>query len=344
VPGTAPEPGTPPVEQLGPGLWSIPVPIPGNPLGFTLVYLLESERGPVLVDSGWDDPASWTALTEGIAASGATVEDVAGVLVTHYHPDHHGLSGAVREASGAWVAMHPADAHIVRRQRDSELTDSAEWVNRLGHVLHAAGVPEAEMAALSDDRHRMAFAEPVLPDREITDEELADVPGRRVRAVWTPGHSPGHTCFHLEEPDLLLAGDHLLPGITPHIGLYELDRFDNDALGDFLRSLDRVAKLDPAGVLPAHQHRFDGAAARAEEIARHHEERLGHLLAQLSARPLTPWQIAEGMEWNRPWEQISPMMRQVALSEAAAHLRHLVHLHKVEMVPGTPVRFAAAVR
>ena len=229
--------------------------------------------------------------------------------------------------------MHPADTHIVRRQRSVEISDSAEWADRLGHVLHAAGVPEEEMAALSDDRNRMVFAEPVLPDREITDDELADVPGQQVRAVWTPGHSPGHTCFHLEERDLLLAGDHLLPGITPHVGLYETDRYDQDALGDFLTSLDRIAKLNPAEVLPAHQYRFADAAGRTREIVRHHEQRLADLLTRLEGEPLTPWQIAEGMEWNRRWEQIPPVMRQVALSEAAAHLRHLLHLGRAEMVP-----------
>jgi glyoxylase-like metal-dependent hydrolase (beta-lactamase superfamily II) len=330
---------TPPVENLGPGLWSIPVPIPDNPLGYTLVYLLESDRGPVLVDAGWDDPATWEALRRGIAAAGAAVEDVYGVLVTHYHPDHHGLAGAVREAAGAWVAMHPADAYIVRRQRSADMADSADWVDRLGHILHAAGVPEEEMSVLSDARHRVAFVRPVLPDREIADDELADVPGWHVRAVWTPGHSPGHTCFHLEERNLLLAGDHLLPGITPHVGLYEMDRFDSDSLGDFLTSLQRVTKLNPAGVLPAHQHRFDDVAARTEEVLRHHEQRLARLEAQLAGGPLTPWEIAEGMDWNRPWEQISPMMRQVALSEAAAHLRHLLLRGRAEVVRGTPVRF-----
>jgi glyoxylase-like metal-dependent hydrolase (beta-lactamase superfamily II) len=336
-------PVTPLVEQLGPGLWSIPVPIPDNPLGYTLVYLLESDRGPVLVDAGWDDPATWQALTDGVAASGAAVGDVYGVLVTHYHPDHHGLAGAVREASGAWIAMHPADTHIVKRQRSSSFNDSVGWVDKLGHILHAAGVPEEEMAALSDVRNRVVFEAPVLPDREIADDELADVPGWQVRAVWTPGHSPGHTCFHLEKQHLLLAGDHLLPGITPHVGLYEMDRFDSDSLGDFLGSLHRIAKLNPAGVLPAHQHRFADATARTEEILRHHEDRLARLEAQLAGEPMTPWQIAEGMEWNRPWDQISPMMRQVALSEAAAHLRHLIRLGRAEVVPGsTPVRFQAS--
>ena len=94
----------------GGGVRSVRVPIPDNPLGYTLVYVVDTDRGPVLVDTGWDDPASWAALSDGLRACGTSVAEVYGVVITHHHPDHHGLSGQVREASGAWVAMHPADA------------------------------------------------------------------------------------------------------------------------------------------------------------------------------------------------------------------------------------------
>ena len=63
---------------------------------------------------------------------------------------------------------------------------------------------------------------PVLPDRNLSDGQRVDVPGWDVRAVWTPGHSPGHTCFNVGD-DVLLSGDHVLPEITPHIGLYRID-------------------------------------------------------------------------------------------------------------------------
>ena len=36
------------------------------------------------------------------------------MVVTHIHPDHYGLAGRVREASGAWVALHPADAALLQ--------------------------------------------------------------------------------------------------------------------------------------------------------------------------------------------------------------------------------------
>lgn len=334
----------------GAGVRSLRVPIPDNPLGHTLVYVVDTDRGPVLVDTGWDDPASWDALTAGLIACGTSVTELYGVVVTHHHPDHHGLSGAVREASGAWIAMHAADGAIVRRTR---ATRPERWYAYMTDKLVAAGAPEEHVAPLRTARRRaLPGLSPVLPDREIEPGGLLDLPGRRLRAIWTPGHTPGHVCLHLEEdhPDRLpghgrlFSGDHLLPGITPHIGLYEDpdDATVTDPLGDYLASLERVGRLAVAEVLPAHQYAFTDAPSRVRELLRHHEDRLADL-RELLAEPLTPWQLAERMEWNRPWEQIPYGSRNIAVSEAEAHLRRLVKLGHAEVVTGSdPVTYVAA--
>jgi glyoxylase-like metal-dependent hydrolase (beta-lactamase superfamily II) len=84
----------PPVEQAGPDLWSVPVPIPDSPLRYTLTYLVAAGSGLVVVDPGWDTEAGWQALAAGLKAAGASPADVTGIVVTHIHPDHHGLSAA----------------------------------------------------------------------------------------------------------------------------------------------------------------------------------------------------------------------------------------------------------
>ncbi|GHJ98588.1 MBL fold hydrolase [Streptomyces sp. Y2F8-2] len=346
--------GGEPVTQVrdhGGGVRSFRVPIPDNPLGHTLVHLVDTDRGPVLIDTGWDDPDSWDALTRGLAACGASPAEVFGVVITHHHPDHHGLSGRVREASGAWVAMHAADTAVVRRTRE---TRPERWYAYMADKLAAAGAPEEHLAPLRAARGRRALPglTPALPDREIVPGELLDLPGRRLRAIWTPGHTPGHVCLHLEEDHpaglpghgRLFSGDHLLPEITPHIGLYEDpdDTTATDPLGDYLDSLERVGRLEPAEVLPAHQHPFTDAPGRVRELLAHHGERLTGLLTLLSA-PLTPWQLAERMEWNRPWEQIPYGSRHIAVAEAEAHLRRLVKLGRAEAVAGSdPVAYVTA--
>ncbi|MEU8032670.1 MBL fold metallo-hydrolase [Streptomyces sp. NPDC049099] len=336
--------------EHGGGVRSVAVPIPDNPLGHTLVYVVDTDRGPVLVDTGWDDPGSWDTLAEGLRACGTAAGEVHGVVITHHHPDHHGLSGRVREASGAWVAMHAADTAVVRRTRQAP---PERWFTYMSAKLAAAGAPEEHLAPLRAPGvpRTLPGLSPALPDREIVPGELLDLPGRRLRAIWTPGHTPGHVCLHLEEEHparltgngRLFSGDHLLPRITPHIGLYEDpdDTTVTDPLGDYLDSLERIGRLAPAEVLPAHQHAFTDATGRVRELLDHHEERLAGLLALL-AEPLTPWQLAERMEWNRPWAQIPYGSRNIAVSEAESHLRRLVKQGRAKPVTGSePVAYLA---
>ncbi|MFF0554830.1 MBL fold metallo-hydrolase [Streptomyces sp. NPDC020472] len=341
------------VTEHGGGVWSLRVPIPDNPLGHTLVHVLDTDRGPVLVDTGWDDPASWTELTDGLTALGLSVREIHGVVITHHHPDHHGLSGRVREESGAWIAMHAADTAVVRRTRESE---PGTWLDYLARKLATVGAPDDHIAPLRAARasgrtRTLPGLRSALPDREIVPGELLDLAGRRLRAIWTPGHTPGHVCLHLEEEHpsrlpghgRLFSGDHLLPGISPHIGLYEDpdEVTETDPLGDYLDSLERIGRLGVAEVLPAHQYAFADAAGRVRELLDHHEERLTGLLSLLTT-PLTPWQLAERMEWNRPWEQIPHGSRNIAVSEAEAHVRRLVKLGRAEPVAGTdPVTYVA---
>lgn len=329
----------PTVERLPTGTWSIPVPIPDNPLGHTLVYVLDSDDGPVLVDAGWDDPASLAALESGLATAGTSLSEVVGLLVTHHHPDHHGLAGAVREASGAWIAMHTADVEVVRWINQVFEAPTERRQGHMAEVLHAAGAPAEEVDAVAEQATLMGTQRPAIPDRELTDGDVIRLGGRSIEAVWTPGHSPGHTCFWLDDTRQLLAGDHLLPTISPHVGLYGDDP-EADPLGAFLSSLDRIRDLGPDEVLPAHQYRFVDASSRVDELHRHHEERLGDLLSVLaSADAMSLWDLAATMTWNRPWEDIPVMMRRVALGEAAAHVRHLVVRGLVEPIEGDDGQF-----
>src|SRR5256885_13071022 len=108
----------PPVERVGPGLWSVPVPLPMSSLRYVFVYVIETDRGPYIVDTGWNTDDAFAALSAGLKQVGTSIADVAGVLVTHIHPDHYGLAGRVREEPGAWVGPHPADAALIHEPHE----------------------------------------------------------------------------------------------------------------------------------------------------------------------------------------------------------------------------------
>ncbi len=335
----------PPAEQVRPGLWSVPVPIPDNPLRYTLCYAFADGGTVVLVDPGWDSPAGRQAVEAGLAAAGAAPRDVAGVVVTHIHPDHHGLSRWIRECSGAWIAMHPAEAHTLpgRLRRDRDAADDRRWL--LGH-----GVPEEDLATLildpgqMDDVLRMAE-----PDRLINDGDPVPVPGRDVRAVWTPGHTPGHLCLHDAAAGVLLTGDHLLPRISPNIGVLGgigpggPPGAASDPLSAYLRSLGQTARFHADEALPAHEYRFRGIGGRAAALAAHHDARGAELLTVIDrlGRP-TAWALAAQLTWSRGWAALHGMMRRMALAETVAHLHHLTVTSAVHPAGGTPLRWSRA--
>ena len=189
-------------------------------------------------------------------------------------------------------------------------------------MLLRSGAPDEAAAALV-----AAFPEAgpapghalVEPDVLLEDGDL--VGERRLRAVWTPGHTPGHLCLQDLTARVLLTGDHVLPRISPNIGLHP--GADEPSLAHFLASLDRVAAFDDHEALPAHEYRFTGLAARARQLQDHHARRCQEVLdvvADIGAPTL--WQLAERLTWSRPWPEIGFMVFG-ALAETGAHVRYL---------------------
>jgi len=238
----------PPVEQLAGDLWSIPVPIPRNPLRYVSSYAFASGGALVLLDTGWAAEESWQALVAGLGSIGASLQDVRGVLVSHMHLDHAGLAGRLRDASGAWIAMHPADRALIA---NSDMRDAEQAVSgQLAFVRSLGAAADEAAASVGSPEEYRAFTSIALPDRELSDGDLADVPGWRLRAVHTPGHTPGHLCFVDELSQRLFAGDHILPRITPNISVYALE--GARPLADYLESLAKVRDLDVDEIMPAH--------------------------------------------------------------------------------------------
>lgn len=325
----------PPVEKVREDLWSVPVPIPHNPLRYTITYLSVSDSGVVVVDPGWFATETWDALVAGLAVAGASVSDVVGVVVTHIHADHHGLSARLKQESGAWIAMHPAEREVLPIRLAETTPDSfdKDW-------LRSSGVPADVAAKLSFSPDAMKpFMELSLPDILLSDGDVVPHGSRTMRAVWTPGHTPGHICLYDSVRGVLLTGDHVLPRISPNIGMMV---GDDDPLSSYIASLERIAAYDSAEVLPAHEYRFHGVARRTLALIKHHQERCDEISAVLRANgESTAWEITERLTWSRGWENVRGIMRRSAVAETCAHLQYMRKLGSVELIDGEVRRWRA---
>jgi glyoxylase-like metal-dependent hydrolase (beta-lactamase superfamily II) len=307
----------PPVERVRPGLWSIPVPIPNSPLRYVLVYAFELPDGVAIVDAGWDTPEAWAALVDGLAEAGAGIGDVRAILVTHIHPDHYGLAGRVRAESGGWIGLHEREAATLLGRYGDDLDALVELAYRW---LRTCGVPGTEARELAGSSIELRpFVHMAEPDRLIEHGQRLDLPGWDLRALWTPGHTPGHLCFYDETRQLMLTGDHVLPRISPNISVHPQQPVN--PLGDYLATFDDLAKAPVDEVLPAHEYRFRGLAARLDDLRGHHEARLVELAGLLASDPgATAWALAQRLTWSRSWAQTLGYMRRAAIGETLAHL------------------------
>ncbi|WP_349827033.1 MBL fold metallo-hydrolase [Brevibacterium litoralis] len=189
-----------------------------------------------------------------------------------------------------------------------------------------------------DTERRAVFAGVPMPANLIVLGEEDDLPvaGRQVTSLWTPGHTYGHSAFRIADAGntegrsgttaAFVSGDHVLPTISPNIGL-DAPRITR-SLGDYLSSLDRMEDLDgDVTVLPAHGFRFAGLHDRTTELKEHHEERLQAIRerwdAAEDASQRTVYSVAQGLEWARGFEGLKNFNLFAALAETAAHMHYL---------------------
>ncbi|MXP24166.1 MBL fold metallo-hydrolase [Gordonia sp. HNM0687] len=329
---------TPPrVRVVADGISVIPVELPIKSLGYVLVYVIDGDDGIHLVDTGWNNEQSWRSLTDGLAELGRSVTDVRGVVATHIHPDHYGLAGRIREVSGAWVGLHSADAELV----DAHYLLPTDQQPDLTNELMAAGVPDSDLGEVQgEELPESGYVTKVIPDLDVADGQVLPIPGRGVKALWTPGHSPGHLCFAIADQAALLTGDHVLPRITPGVSVFSCA--GANPLGNFLQSLTRLAGVPADIVLPAHEYEFRGLEERIAELIKHHRARFLDVYDLASSGNRTAWTIASMMRWSRTWETIDSLMKRSAVGETLAHLIHLETLGMLQRSTDLPHRWSAS--
>jgi glyoxylase-like metal-dependent hydrolase (beta-lactamase superfamily II) len=169
------------------------------------------------------------------------------------------------------------------------------------------------------------FADWEDPDRWVADGTDLDLRTRTLRAVHTPGHTLGHLVYHDAASEIMFAGDHVLPHITPSIGFEPAG--NRMALRDYLSSLARTLALPDARLLPAHGPVTGSTHERVNELLAHHDDRLAETLDAVRAGHATPFEVAKAIKWTRRqrlFDDLDLFAQIQAVNETAAHLEVLL--------------------
>ena len=273
-----------------PGVFRIPLPLPGDNLKAVNVYAVADGDRVVLIDGGW-------ALAEAMELLAAALATIGYELARHPRLPRH---------PRAPRPLHAGDRAAPRvRQRVSLGEGERACLSRC-----APSRPPGRRRAVRGGRGRarramMAGCRPgdARPDRLGVPRPLAGrrrrpaAADRTLRVIATPGHTRGHVVFHDPQHDALFAGDHVLPHITPSIGL-ELVR-PPSPLRDYLGSLRLIRALPDAALLPAHGPATASVHERVDELLAHHEQRLTATAAAVAGGADTGFEVAHALTWTR---------------------------------------------
>jgi glyoxylase-like metal-dependent hydrolase (beta-lactamase superfamily II) len=335
------EPARTGVVEVAPNTLRMELPIRMPGLGHVNTYALLDAEGAAVIDPGLPGPFAWRALQDRLATAGLRTKDIHTVLITHSHPDHFGGAARLQREAGARVIAHHRFSFEPVRATAPEVSVDDLAAQAAGDAQEEpaapAAVPWAGGTPWGGERPRPALRRRIqfrvmhwlgrrwLPEitHPVEHGDVLRLAGRDMFVLHTPGHTSDHFCLHDPETGTLLAGDHVLPTITPHISGLSSSR---DPLASFFYSLDRVAELTGVKtVLPAHGHPFADLRARTEAIKRHHHERLERVkeISRSLGRPATVRQFSEHLFKPRSWGSMAD-------SETYAHLEHLRLLGQAE--------------
>jgi glyoxylase-like metal-dependent hydrolase (beta-lactamase superfamily II) len=303
---------------VAPQVWQLTVPIP-FPLRHVNMYALVGNDGWALVDAGIGTPDARAAFNAGLEQAGLSLTTLQAIVLTHHHPDHVGLSGELHEQTGVPVYMHPVDEASVQIIWSDTMR---ERFSRVSHFFTQHGLPPTRLWYTQEQpeaRRRMIWVPPHEAFTLVEDGQYLSLAGERYKVLWTPGHSDGQICLFRERDGVFLAADHVLPRITPNIGLYSEHNRPNP-LQDYLASLAKVAQLPASIALPGHGKPFADLAARTAEIIAHHEQREQEILSLLAVRPQHAASLMEQLFRNRLKNDEA---RRMAVAEVLAHLEYL---------------------
>lgn len=311
-----------PATLVAPGVWRITTPMPSRPPEVHAYLAALPDGGFMLVDGGLNTEAAWTALQSGVVHAAGGWEAVRVHVVTHMHMDHVGLAARVRERIGAAVWMGRLDAERMAHAA-AHPDDEAEY--RAG-LLRRCGAPAEVLAAVEAMRRGAeSLAPPVVIDG-VLDGEAGDVgPAPGWRFAWTPGHTAGHVSLVRPADGVLIAGDAVLPTITPTLGV---NRQRADPVGDYLAALDRLEALAPSLVLPGHGAPMEDGAGRIRELRAAADAETRAVEALLDGDGRTCWQVVDA---RYPGREMPVSTRMLALRETLAHLDRLAAAGRAEV-------------
>lgn len=291
------------------------------PLPFALdhinLYLIRDTGGWAIVDTGIcsrTTKALWSQIQEQLDGP------ITRIVVTHMHPDHVGCAGFLTESLRVPMYMSQTE-YFASRALFAGAQGAGNWQDV--QYYQRAGLDADTVTKLTsgDGGFKQIVSPLPLSFQRLRAGQVLHINGASWECILGEGHSPEHISLYCDERRVLIAGDQILPEITPNIGSYSTQP-DSNPLAGYLTSLDNFSHCHPETlVLPSHRQPFVGIHTRIQELKAHHHAHLDTLRTVCQ----TPQTIVEILP-HLFARELNEHGMFFAIAEAYAHVNYLLAL------------------
>ena len=201
-------------------------------LGFVNCFIVRGDDRIVLVDTGTSGKEN--VILSAIEKEGFAPGQVALIAITHAHADHTGSARALKQATGAKVAVQRNDAPFLSAGQSAEIVPAS----LLGQVIRLTTRVSPQAVA------------PVQPDILFEEELDLRAFGVNGKVISTPGHTAGSASLLLDSGKCLV-GDL----ITAFAGRPGYPPFIRDKR-ELRQSIRKIIDLGATEIYPAHGGAF----------------------------------------------------------------------------------------
>ena len=313
------------ISEIHPGIFRIPLPLPGDKPDHVNAYLFKGKH-PLLFDTGMN--RTFPDLCAAFKHLNMEFSDLGQIILSHGHFDHYGAAASILKHAGKPIPVlaHPDAVLMLAKGNGLGLTQ-----NELLQFLKQTGLPLWLRIPVVLIAHVFnTFAGKIKTDVFMAKGDTLLAGDYPCQLIETPGHCKGLVCLYLPGQHLFFSSDHILPYL-PHSDPFLFhfngikERFNQI---EFFESLGRVADLKPCRIFPGHGDEIQDMDNVIRRYRTEYKKKDEKIIRALVHGPCSVYEIVKKI-FPKVLNVRMGFPIYIALSEVYTHLQVLVRDSRV---------------
>lgn len=307
------------MKELYKNIYQEIFPLTGNPLKSINIYVIKTDEGNLIIDTGFNNEENRKNMDELIEKLDLDLENTS-LFLTHLHSDHVGLASYLYKKGIKEIYLSEVDGNLLK---DGVTLEGYQWQNAIKNAK-IQGLMD-ENLDINDHPGYKNRPKETFPYKKIN-------PGNKLKLgefdfvfIDEAGHTPGMLGLYEKDKKVLFCGDHILGKITPNITWWG-EKY-GDSLKTYLENLEKIKDYDIKHLYSSHRFLIEDVNKRIDELKCHHKKRLEESLSIVKKyKNISTRDVSKNLNWDiraKDWNDFPDSQKWFAVGEAQAHLVYL---------------------